>query len=409
MEKKSIGQEKGNRSELTVKMFGKFQVENEKGILNKENMRSEMLTRLLAYMISRREKDMTAQELIDVLWPDDQSDNPAGALKNLMYRLRKLMSRTWGDGGKYIVTGRGAYQLNPEFVFHIDIEEFEECCRQVFNSEDPAVQQENGKRAVELYQGMFLSELSSEYWVVSIATYYHSIYLTMVKKLAALLEKEKKFTDVEEICGKAIQIEPLDEEIHCFLLRAMIADNKQQLAASHYKETVKLLYDSLGVRPSGEMESIYEELQKIQHDHESNIDIIQEDLREEKASGAFFCEYGVFRKIYALESRSSRRLGISVHLALVSLYLDFQIQKDDQDYTDLIGVGMSVLEETLMKKLRSSDIVCRYSVNQFLVMLPACQYEDAKMVVNRLKDSFYRSGKTGRLLLQYSIDELDVD
>ena len=409
MEKKSIGQEKGKRSELTVKMFGKFQVENEKGILNKENMRSEMLTRLLAYMISRREKDMTAQELIDVLWPDDQSDNPAGALKNLMYRLRKLMSRTWGDGGKYIVTGRGAYQLNPEFVFHIDIEEFEECCRQVFNSEDPAVQQENGKRAVELYQGMFLSELSSEYWVVSIATYYHSIYLTMVKKLAALLEKEKKFTDVEEICGKAIQIEPLDEEIHCFLLRAMIADNKQQLAASHYKETVKLLYDSLGVRPSGEMESIYEELQKIQHDHESNIDIIQEDLREEKASGAFFCEYGVFRKIYALESRSSRRLGISVHLALVSLYLDFQIQKDDQDYTDLIGVGMSVLEETLMKKLRSSDIVCRYSVNQFLVMLPACQYEDAKMVVNRLKDSFYRSGKTGRLLLQYSIDELDVD
>lgn len=409
MEKKSIGQEKGNRSELTVKMFGKFQVENEKGILNKENMRSEMLTRLLAYMISRREKDMTAQELIDVLWPDDQSDNPAGALKNLMYRLRKLMSRTWGDGGKYIVTGRGAYQLNPEFVFHIDIEEFEECCRQVFNSEDPAVQQENGKRAVELYQGMFLSELSSEYWVVSIATYYHSIYLTMVKKLAALLEKEKKFTDVEEICGKAIQIEPLDEEIHCFLLRAMIADNKQQLAASHYKETVKLLYDSLGVRPSGEMESIYEELQKIQHDHESNIDIIQEDLREEKASGAFFCEYGVFRKIYALESRSSRRLGISVHLALVSLYLDFQIQKDDQDYTDLIGVGMSVLEETPMKKLRSSDIVCRYSVNQFLVMLPACQYEDAKMVVNRLKDSFYRSGKTGRLLLQYSIDELDVD
>ena len=401
--------EKKNCSELTVRMFGKFQTENEKGILNKENMRSEMLTRLLAYMISHREKDMTAQELIDVLWPEDQSDNPSGALKNLMYRLRKLMNNTWGESGKYIVTGRGAYQLNPEFVFHVDIEEFEECCRQVFNSENPAVQQENGKRAVELYQGMFLSELSSEYWVVSIATYYHSIYLTMVKRLAALLEKEKKFTDVEEICGKAIQIEPLDEEIHCFLLRAMIADNKQQLAASHYKETVKLLYDSLGVRPSGEMENIYEELQKIQHDHESNIDIIQEDLREEKASGAFFCEYGVFRKIYALESRSSRRLGISVHLALVSLYLDFQIQKEGQDYTDLIGEGMSVLEETLMKRLRSSDIVCRYSVNQFLVMLPACQYEDAKMVVNRLKDSFYRSGKTNKLLLQYSIDELDVD
>lgn len=409
MEKKNLAKMKENHSALNIRMFGKFQIENENGMLNKENMRSEMLTRLLAYMVSHREKDMTAQELIDVLWPDDQSDNPSGALKNLMYRLRKLMNRTWGEDGRYIITGRGAYQLNPELVVHVDIEEFEECCRQVFNSEDPAVQQENGKKAVELYQGMFLSELSSEYWVISIATYYHSIYLTMVKKLAALLEKEKQFTDVEEICAKAIQIEPLDEEIHCFLLRAMIADNKQKLASDHYKETVKLLYDSLGVRPSGEMETIYEELQKIQHDHESNIDIIQEELREEKTSGAFFCEYGVFRKIYALESRSSSRLGISVHLALVSLYLDFQVSKDKNDYAGLIGEGMKVLEDTLLKRLRFSDIVCRYSVNQFLVMLPACQYEDAKMVVNRLKDSFYKSGKTNKLLLQYSIDELNVD
>lgn len=409
MEKKNLAKMKENHSALKIRMFGKFQIENDNGMLNKENMRSEMLTRLLAYMVSHREKDMTAQELIDVLWPDDQSDNPSGALKNLMYRLRKLMNRTWGEDGRYIITGRGAYQLNPELVVHVDIEEFEECCRQVFNSEDPAVQQENGKKAVELYQGMFLSELSSEYWVISIATYYHSIYLTMVKKLAALLEKEKQFTDVEEICAKAIQIEPLDEEIHCFLLRAMIADNKQKLASDHYKETVKLLYDSLGVRPSGEMETIYEELQKIQHDHESNIDIIQEELREEKTSGAFFCEYGVFRKIYALESRSSSRLGISVHLALVSLYLDFQVSKDKNDYASLIGEGMKVLEDTLLKRLRSSDIVCRYSVNQFLVMLPACQYEDAKMVVNRLKESFYKSGKTNKLLLQYSIDELNVD
>jgi len=80
---------------------------------------------------------------------------------------------------------------------------------------------------------------------------------------------------------------------------------------------------------------------------------------------------------------------------------------------ELVGAdfveGMKVLEDTLLKRLRSSDIICRYSVNQFLVMLPACQYEDAKMVVNRLKDSFYKSGKTNKLLLQYSIDELNVD
>ena len=48
--------EKKNCSELTVRMFGKFQTENEKGILNKENMRLEMLTRFWPYMISHRRK-----------------------------------------------------------------------------------------------------------------------------------------------------------------------------------------------------------------------------------------------------------------------------------------------------------------------------------------------------------------
>lgn len=394
--------------ELNVRLFGKFQMSNTEGSLTLETMRSEILTRLLTYMLSHRDKSLTAQELIEVLWPEDESDNPAGALKNCVYRLRKLLKQTWGSTTEYIITGHGAYQWNPEINLHVDVEKFEECCREVFNSEDKDIRREKGKEAVELYHGLFLSELSSEYWAISMSAYYHSIYLTLVKKLAELMEEERNYSEVEDICRKALQIEPLDEEIHCFLLRALIADNKQKMAADHYKETVRQIYDSLGVRPSREMEEIYEELQKIRHDYECNIDIIQEDLREKTTSGAFMCEYGVFRKIYALESRSSSRLGISVHLTLMSLYLDFQVSKEEKLYKELINEGMACLEEALMKGLRSSDIVCRYSVNQFLVMLPACQYEDAKMVVNRLKDMFYRSEKTNKLLLQYSIDEVNV-
>lgn len=393
--------------ELNVKMFGKFQISDKNKALDAESMRSEMLMRLLAYLLSHRKTGVTAQELIEVLWPEDESDNPAGALKNLMYRLRKLLNQQWGTN-RYILTGRGTYQWDPKIVMHVDMERFEECCREVFQSEDRQVQELMGMEAVEIYSGMFLPELSSEYWVISMGTYYHSTYLSMVKTLAGILEEDKKYTRMEEVCRKALQTEPMDEEIHCFLLRALIADNKQKLAADHYRETVKYFYDSLGVRPSEEMEAIYEELQKIQHDHESNIDIIQEDLREKQASGAFLCEYGVFRKIYALESRSSGRLGISVHLTLMSLHLDFQLPKDDETYKKLVGEGMALLEQTLLHGLRSSDIVCRYSVNQYLIMLPACQYEDAKMVVNRLKDSFYQSGKNNRVILQYSIDEVNV-
>lgn len=394
--------------ELNVQMFGNFQMRNEEGVLTAENIHSEMLTRLLTYMLCHKDKSLTVQELVEFLWPEDESDNPAGALKNLMYRLRNLLKKTWG-AYDFIITGRGAYQWNPQIPLKVDVEEFEQYCRNVASENEVEEQIRKGKEAVELYHGTFLPELSAEYWAISMATYYNSMYLAMVKKLADLMEQEQRYEELERLCRKELRFEPIDEEIHCYLLRALIAENKQQAAAEHYKKTVKYLYDTLGVRPSQQMQDIYEEMQKRQHSHESNIDIIQEELKEKgTATGAFLCEYGVFRKIYALESRSSSRMGISIHLTLMSLYLDSKLSSDQEEYKQLLSEGMDILEKTLVAGLRSSDVICRYSANQFLIMLPACQYEDAKMVVNRLKTRFYQSGKTKRVILQYSVDEINV-
>lgn len=394
--------------ELNVCTFGKFQIVNEDGILTVDKIHSEMLTRLLAYMVYHRNKSLTVQELVEALWSEDESDNPAGALKNLMYRLRNLLKRTWGNYD-FIISSRGVYQWNPKVILHIDAEDFEQRCKEMTFESSVEKKILKGKEAVELYQGVFLPELSGEYWVISTATYQNSVYLTTVKKLAELLEQEQRYTELEKICRQALCFASLDEEIHCYLMRALIADNKQQIAAEHYTKTVKYMYDTLGVRPSEEMQEVYEEMQKRQHEHESNIDIIQAELKEkETPTGAFLCEYGVFRKIYALEARSSRRMGISIHLALISMYLDLHPYEYESKYQSILNESMDILEKTLLYGLRSSDIVCRYSANQFLIMLPACQYEDAKMVINRLKDRFYHSGKTKRAILQYNIDEISV-
>ena len=82
--------------ELKVRMFGKFQITDSRGTLDAESVHSEMLICLMAYMVSHRDRGLTVQELIDVLWPQDESDNPAGALKNLIYRLRKYLNQIWG-------------------------------------------------------------------------------------------------------------------------------------------------------------------------------------------------------------------------------------------------------------------------------------------------------------------------
>lgn len=140
----------GEYPELNVYTFGKFQIANEDGILTVEKIHSEMLTRLLAYMVYHRDKSLTVQELVEVLWSEDESDNPAGALKNLMYRLRNLLKKMWGNYD-FIITGRGLYQWNPHVTLHIDAEDFEQYCKDMVceNSVEKKIQK--GKEAVALY------------------------------------------------------------------------------------------------------------------------------------------------------------------------------------------------------------------------------------------------------------------
>jgi DNA-binding SARP family transcriptional activator len=397
---------RANTIELQVRMFSGFQISEGKKELNTDSLRSRMLTKLLVYLLCHRNKITGVQELSEVLWADDTSDNPAGALKNLMYRLRSSLKKSLEDR-EYILTGRGTYQWNPDIPVSVDAESFDYYCKMAENAEGREERIEAGKKAVNIYKGTFLPEISEEYWVISLSTYYHSMYLSTVKNLTNLLEEDKQYCLVEQICQDAVRLDSLDEEIHCHLIRSMMAQNKQKLALAHYQKTVRFLYDSIGVHPSRELQALYEELLSVQHKQECNINIIQKELLEhQRETGAFFCEYGVFRKMYHLESRSSARQEGSVCLVLITLYPTITLDKGSEAYTRLFRKGMGTLQDTLKKVLRSNDIICRYSSSQFLLMLRTCRFDEAVMVAERIKGRFYRSGKKTWMRLKYSIDKV---
>ena len=140
---------------LTVKSFGKFQITYGEHILNDELLRSDMLKKLLMYMLTHREHPASIQELSEALWSEDQIDNPAGALKNLMYRLRTIMKKHISDD-KFIITSQGAYAWNNEIEVEMDAEVFEEYCKNAKSSRDEAVTLQNYESAVALYKGEFM-------------------------------------------------------------------------------------------------------------------------------------------------------------------------------------------------------------------------------------------------------------
>lgn len=394
---------------LKVRLFGHFEMRNPEGFLNEEKIRSEMLTKLLVYFFCHRRGNVTVQELSEALWPDDASDNPAGALKNLMYRLRTMIKKEW-DGQEFILTGRGSYSWNPAVELEIDIEEFEEFYKKASAAETDEEKINDYNRAVILYKGMFMPKLAGEYWVTSLTTYYHSTYLNAVKKLAELLNKYRRYEEMSQICNVAISLDNLDEELHCWFIKALIGQNKQKLAVEQYQKAVDLLYENLGVRPSKELRDIYDELLKQQHEQELDLSIIQKELKaDDNGRGAFLCEYGVFKKSYHLEIRRAGRLGMSIYLSLITLYPAAKLKADSEQYQNTINEGMDIMQKVLLSSLRTGDVISKYSAGQFIVMLPTCQYETATMVMERIQDKFYESDKRRKLVVRYSVDEIDLE
>ena len=80
---------------IYVTMFKMFTVRFGDIMINGDDMKSDRLLRLFAYLLYNHERIIPSSELVDMLWCFEEVDNPIGALKNLIYRLRVLLKKTF--------------------------------------------------------------------------------------------------------------------------------------------------------------------------------------------------------------------------------------------------------------------------------------------------------------------------
>lgn len=395
---------------VAASFFGRLQIVYKGITLNEDAIHSEMVTKLLAYILMHRERTLSVRELSETLWNSDEaSDNPSGALKNLMYRLRNILKKSFGDQ-PFVLTSLGSYYWNPDLPAALDIEDFETMCNAAKASENRDEKICCYEAALELYQGQFLANYTSEHWVVPVSTYYHSLFLSGVKALAELYEKDERYEEMERICSQAIKYDNLDEELHYLMLKSLVYQQKQKLALEHYESTVKLFYDSLGIRNLPKLKEIHKEILSMKKTSKAaEIMEINQDMREEEApDGAFICGYAIFQEIYRIEARRISRMGMSEYVLLLTLSLQQEGTLTETAMYYLLNRAMDRLEDALKRSLRIGDVAARYSDTQYVVMLPACTYEAGQKVANRVIGRFKKDVKNKNYTVTFDIEEVTM-
>ena len=218
-------------------------------------------------------------------------------------------------------------------------------------------------------------------------TYYHGLYAEAVSSAIELLEDCGRTEELAALCRQAVKIEPYKEEFYEHLMCALIENGDNREAMAVYDDMSEMLFSDFGVMPGETLRELYRQASRTVNDHTLSMDELRMQLQEENsAGGAMLCEYDFFKILYRMQARAVARMGIAVHICLMSV-----TAKDGSALArrSLDGV-MEKLPPLLRGNLRRGDVISRCSVSQFVIMLPQANYENSCMVAERLTGAFYR-------------------
>ena len=354
--------------------------------------RAHRLWLLVAYLIVNRDHGVSPQELIDLLWPEVTSNNPASTLQNNVSRARALFSEANFDGARDLIKHTdGLYYWAPERSTLLDIEIFETNARRIgdFLSADDAEGIELALETCKLYTGDFLSDATDITWCANLAVYYRTLYKRLCKTTIIALMEAGRLKEAQTLCLQVCVLDPAAEEFSLLLMQAYLADANPTAALEQYQTIANYLSQTYDIQPSAELETQREIALQELYGQSMNEQGIRTFLFESNDDeGAFACSNAVFREIALLRLREMERSGEDSHIIAISF-------SNPSTKTARRIINAKRVAQVLSATLRASDPFTKVGLNQFLVLLPGASAENARMVyeriVARFKDNFPRA------------------
>ena len=217
---------------------------------------------ILCFIVSRRHHRASRDTIIDTFWGETDMAVVEKNFHPTVSHIRKALNSNQPLKQNFLLYRDGDYQLNSEFSYRIDIEEFDgllsegENARRARNLEECVRAYE---QALGLYRGEFMQG-SYEPWVEEQRTYYREQYLRLLESLASVAETATDWQKAMQLAQLIVREDQFREDIHCLILRAHAAMGNRGAVKEHYEALKRILESELGVEPSTETRKLYERL-----------------------------------------------------------------------------------------------------------------------------------------------------
>ncbi|MEU1727763.1 BTAD domain-containing putative transcriptional regulator [Nonomuraea sp. NPDC005692] len=217
---------------MRISILGPLEVEDDGGPVVVGGLR---LRALLAVLALEAGRTVTAERLIDVLWPHEPPANAANALQTLVRRLRAALRPD-----EVIDSRPGGYALA------LPAEQVDALAFRRLAGED-------ADRALALWRGAALADLTSVPYLADAATALEQERLATVEARAERLLAAGRPVEL----AAEVTAHPLRERLVGLAMRGLAASGRQAEALELFERTRHRLADELGVDPGAELRAAH--------------------------------------------------------------------------------------------------------------------------------------------------------
>ena len=394
---------------IYVTTLGDFSIRYNHTVVSDSINRAHKPWNFLAYLTVNKDREIPSAEISSLVWDEKKESSTRGSIKVLVHRVRSFLAPLCsGKGFAPITFKKGVFTWNYADRTVMDFETFEALLAEANKKSTSdtrrfALYQE----ALAIYKGDFL-HTNRSVWTSSIRDRLHTLYVNTVCDFVLMCYSKKKYSLALQACERAMYLEKNDERLYYLLIKSLYLTGARREALEKYHETTEVFYKEFGITPSSEIKLLYREITKALNVTEKSIDLVQAELQESLGNtGAFFCEYEIFKDIYQLTERGCRRSGETAYLCLLTLFsdVDGEITPPDIKYYNRC---MDELKLVVQETLRRRDVYARYSLTQFIVLLSDVTMENASLISERIIRSYKRLHPVKDVKLDFKLAAIDV-
>jgi DNA-binding SARP family transcriptional activator len=246
---------------LEIRCLGPFQVYQAGQELKLRQSKKSL--DIFKYLLAHRERPVSKDTLIHLLWPEVEAGRGAHRLHLAISGLRAILNPREQETLDYILFREDAYLINPLAPVKVDVDLFFAYYKQGMEMAKAGRKSEAlaaFEAAVALYRDDYLIENLYDDWTSTTRQHLRQMYLTALAQMCAAYLRQSRDHDCEVAARRMLTHDSCSEEGHRFLMLVYSRAGQRTQALRQYQLYADTLRKELDADPSPVLNDLYREI-----------------------------------------------------------------------------------------------------------------------------------------------------